>query len=345
MEDIEVWKKIDGYDNYEVSSWGNVKNSKTGRILRVGTNGGYCCVGLHEGSVRNSQAVHRLVAKAFISNPENKPQVNHIDKNGLNNRLENLEWVTNKENCIHRSSGVQQTTNQNIKIHKINPITQTVVETYPSIEEGAKSVLNENDVKLKNVCSGISMAVNKRQKTAYGYIWQKVDEDLLEGEEWREVSIPGKDTEGYFVSSLGRFKNRKGVIMKDYKPHHSGYIYLRVNIDKYALHRIVAFTFIPNPDPETKLFVNHIDGNKTNNAVSNLEWVTCAENNLHNHKAGILKCYSRKIAQYDLEMNEIKKFDKIVDASRELNICCSGIKHVLYKKQKTFAGFIWKYLD
>ena len=131
--------------------------------------------------------------------------------------------------------------------------------------------------------------------------------------------------------------------MKDYKPHHSGYIYLRVNIQKYALHRLVAQTFIPNP--ENKPFVNHIDGNKINNSVDNLEWCTCAENNLHNHKIGLIKVYTRKIIQYDLEMNEIKRFNKILDASKELNICYGSIKAVLYKKQNTAGGFIWKYLD
>lgn len=97
--------------------------------------------------------------------------------------------------------------------------------------------------------------------------------------------------------------------MKDYKPHHSRYIYLRVNIQKYALHRLIAQTFIPNL--ENKPFVNHIDGNKTNNSVNNLEWSTCSENNLHNHKMGLTKGHTRKIIQYDLEMNEIKKFDTI----------------------------------
>ena len=152
-----------------------------------------------------------------------------------------------------------------------------------------------------------------------------------------------KSVPNYFVSSLGRFKNKKGVIMKDYKPHHSGYIYLRVNIQKYALHRLVAQTFIPNL--ENKPFVNHIDGNKINNCANNLEWVTCAENNLHNHKIGLIKCFKRKVAQYDLEMNEINKFDSIKDAADNLKISVGSIKSVLYKKQKTGGGFIWKYLD
>ncbi len=344
MEEIEVWKQIDGYENYEVSSFGNVRNKNTGRILKASSNGGYYSVGLSNIKTKSFR-VHQLVAKEFLPNPENKPQVNHKDKNGLNNKLSNLEWSTNKENSIHRSAGVKQTTNQNLEIYRINPNTNEILEKYNSIEDAAKYILdnNNNNLKFNNIRSGISMVINNKQQTAYGYKWKKTEQITFENEEWREINIEGKNTEGYFVSSLGRFRNKKGVIMKDYKTHHSGYVYLRVNIQKYALHRLVAQIFIPNL--ENKPFVNHIDGNKINNSMSNLEWVTCGENNLHNHKIGLTKGHTRKIIQYDLEMNEIKKFDRILDASKELNISLSCIKDVLKEKQKSSKGFIFKYLD
>ena len=342
MEDTEVWKQIEEYDNYEVSSLGRVRNSKTGRILRQGKKGGYCSVGL-TGNKCKTRAVHQLVARAFISNPENKSQVNHKDKDGFNNNITNLEWATNKENSIHRSSGVKQTTNQNLEIYRIDINTNEILEKYSSIEEAAKSIIENTNINFNNVRSGISMAINNKQKSSYGFKWKKVEYNSLENEEWREINIEGKNTQGYFISSLGRFRNKKGVIMKNYKPHHSGYIYLRVNIDKYALHRLVAQTFIPNL--EDKPFVNHIDGNKINNQVSNLEWCTCLENNLHNHKIGLIKCFTRKVGQYDLEINEINKFDSIREASFKTNINIGSIKAVLYNKQKTGGGFIWKYLD
>ena len=344
MDDNEIWKQIDGYENYEVSSFGNVKNIKTGRILKSSKKGGYCIVGLSGKISKNkTHSVHQLVAKTFIPNPENKPQVNHKDKNGLNNNIINIEWVTNKENSIHRSTGVKQTTNQNLEIYKIDPNTDKILEKYNSIEEAAELFIKNINAEFNNVRSGISMVINNKQQTSYGYKWKKVEQEHLENEEWREIKIEEKNTEGYFISSLGRFKNRKGVIMKDYKPHHSGYVYLRVNIDKYALHRLVALTFIPNL--QNKPFVNHIDGNKINNKVYNLEWVTCAENNQHNHNIGLIKCFTRKVGQYDLEMNEINRFNSIKEAADYLHISLSSIKAVLYKKQNTGAGFIWKYLD
>jgi hypothetical protein len=343
MEEIEVWKQIEDYENYEVSSLGNIRNVKTGRILKQSNQGGYYSVGLSKIKTKTF-SVHQLVAKTFIPNPENKLQVNHKDKNGLNNIVNNLEWSTNKENSIHRSAGVKQTTNQNLEIYRIDLNTDEILEKYISIEEAANWLMSQGLTKsFHSARSSISCSIRQIYSSSFGFKWKKIENTNLENEEWREINIEGKNTEGYFVSSLGRFRNKKGVIMKDYKPHHSGYIYLRVNIDKYALHRLVAQTFIPNL--ENKPFVNHIDGNKTNNSVNNLEWVTCGENNLHNHKIGLNKGHKRKIIQYNLEMNEIKKFNTIKDASKELNISLSCIKEVLKEKQKSSKGFIFKYLD
>ena len=343
MEDTEDWKTIKEYDNYEVSSFGRIRNKNTGRVLKAANKGGYYCIGLSNKKTKTF-SVHQLVARAFIPNPENKQQVNHKDKNSLNNNLENLEWCSNKENSIHRSNGVKQTTNQNLQIYRIDLNTNQILEKYNSIEDGAKWVTNQKLTSNLNSARGcISSCIREITKSSYGFKWRKVEQYSLDNEEWREVVIDNKKNPEYYVSSLGRFKNKKGVIMKDYKPHHSGYIYLRVNIQKYALHRLIAQTFIPNL--ENKPFVNHIDGNKTNNSVSNLEWCTYSENNLHNYKTGLNKGHKRKIIQYDLEMNEINKFNSIKNASDILYISSSNIKAVLYKKQKTAGGFIWKYLD
>jgi len=343
MVDTEVWKNIINYDNYEVSSFGIVRNKKTGRILTQFNNGGYYYVGLSNKKTK-SFYVHRLVAEAFIENPENKAHVNHKDKNGVNNYLTNLEWNTPKENNIHKSSGVKQTTNQNLAIWRIDLNTGEYLEKYNSIYLASIWVLEKGlSTKLHNIRGGISSASRGVYKSSFGFKWELDKDENLENEIWKEINIENADTSGYFISSLGRFKNKKGIIMKDYKPHHSGYIYLRVNIQKYALHRLVALAFIENT--ENKSIVNHIDGNKLNNKVDNLEWVTCSENSIHAHKLGLNKGHKRKIIQYDLEMNEIKKFDTIKSSSTELCICYTSIKAVLYKKQNTAGGFIFKYLE
>jgi hypothetical protein len=110
----EEWRKISGWDNYEASNLGNVRNSKTGRILKPSSKGGYLYIGLSSTTLIKHCSIHRLIAKTFIDNPENKPQVNHKDKNRGNNNVSNLEWSTASENNIHRSTNVSQKTNQNI---------------------------------------------------------------------------------------------------------------------------------------------------------------------------------------------------------------------------------------
>jgi hypothetical protein len=109
------------------------------------------------------------------------------------------------------------------------------------------------------------------------------------------------------------------------------------------MHRLVAMMFIPNL--ENKPFVNHIDGNKLNNCISNLDWVTCYENIIHNHNMGFVKYYTKKIIQYDLEMNEVNKYNSIKEASNILNIRNTNILGALKNRQKTAGGFIFKYLE
>lgn len=104
----ETWKTIKGHEGYEVSDMGRVRNRKTGLVRKLMPNDkGYLRVQLDGSWLR----AHRLVAEAFISNPQGKPQVNHIDGDKANNRAENLEWVTNVENSRHavdtRLSGEQ----------------------------------------------------------------------------------------------------------------------------------------------------------------------------------------------------------------------------------------------
>ena len=99
----EVWLDVHGWENiYEVSSFGRIRNKETGHIKAFHiTKFGYCRLTLYKGKLSKKYAVHRLVAEAFIPNPQNKPQVNHIDGNKQNNRVDNLEWVTQTENMIH----------------------------------------------------------------------------------------------------------------------------------------------------------------------------------------------------------------------------------------------------
>lgn len=100
----ENFKQIQGFPDYEIGDLGTVKRLKFGkeRILKPGVDRyGYANVTLSKENLRYKVLVHRLVATHFIPNPENKPTVNHIDGNKLNNEKSNLDWNTRSENSKH----------------------------------------------------------------------------------------------------------------------------------------------------------------------------------------------------------------------------------------------------
>lgn len=108
MRTQEEWRGITGWsERYQVSTDGQVKNIQTGRIKKwQEARNGYYRVSLYKDAEQkdNKYYIHRLVAEAFIPNPENKPEVNHKDNNKENNHYSNLEWVTHSENHIHLRS-------------------------------------------------------------------------------------------------------------------------------------------------------------------------------------------------------------------------------------------------
>ena len=101
---IEHWALIDGYDNYEISSFGRVRNNKTSRILKPGNTGHYYLVILVKEGKRRTHQVHRLVCFAFCNNEENNKEVDHIDRNGFNNHFTNLRWVNHSMNLKNRGN-------------------------------------------------------------------------------------------------------------------------------------------------------------------------------------------------------------------------------------------------
>lgn len=343
---MEEWRTIIDFPNYDVSNFGNIRNNSTGKYLRLSAKGGYYHVSLTNENTCKTFKVHRLVAFAFIENPENKSDVNHKDKNKLNNHLTNLEWMTRRENNIHRCLGVKITSNKNKPLFRIDKDTNEILEKYNSIELAGTWVFDNGYTKtIHNGRNAIGNCLNGLSQLAYKFKWKYEENNDLEDEIWKQVILENVDMKDkqYFVSNLGRFKNSSGTIMSNYKVNENGYIRVYIFNKTYALHRLVALTFIENP--ENKEQVNHIDGNKLNNAVSNLEFVTNQENQIHKYKIGLGNNFTRKITQYDLQMNKIKDFNSIVEASKELNINKSNINCVLKNNGKSAGGFIFKYLE
>lgn len=133
MSDKRVWRKIEGFNRYEVSNYGEVKSLYYNKIMAPQDNAfGYKYVTIvSDQRKRKNRYIHRLVAKAFIKNPHSKPHVNHKDFNKANNHVVNLEWVTPKEN-----------TDYSFLAGRLPPLPRNVGSKNP------RSVFDERDVQI-----------------------------------------------------------------------------------------------------------------------------------------------------------------------------------------------------
>lgn len=165
----EIWKDIPEYEGlYQASNKGNIKNIKTGNILFGGIKRGYREVILIKNNQRKYCLVHRLVAKTFIINPYEKPQINHKDGNKLNNNVNNLEWCTRSENMKHAyKTGLQKPiyakNNPRAKRVKQYDLNNNFIKEYYGVKEASRiNKLNPRD---------ISKCCKNKRKQVGGYIW------------------------------------------------------------------------------------------------------------------------------------------------------------------------------
>ena len=186
---IEIWKPVVGYEGvYEISSFGRIRSldritsyisrtqegkeyttthSHKGKLMKQHNNHfGYKVIALCIDGKYRTYMVHRLVAEAFIPNPNNYPVVNHKDENKQNNCVENLEWCTQQYNINYGSGNIRRidTRNQNKSYHYQREVGQytldgVLIKKYPSASD--TGYCRES---IRDCCNG-------RQKTAYGYKW------------------------------------------------------------------------------------------------------------------------------------------------------------------------------
>lgn len=310
----EIWKNIPGFENlYQISNLGRIKSLKTKRILKVGlgAEGYYRCTLITE-EKKMPYMIHRLVALSFIHNPENLPLVHHINHNKLDNRIENLEWVSRKDNSRLASENGRYIKEYIKKRKFITRLTNDMVPDY----------YFDNSILDNEVWIDIKDFEDCYQISSYGRIKSKD----------REIS--GKSRGG---RSFVRYRKSQFI-----KPSFGRDTYLQVGlqddgrIKKISLHQLVARHFIINPN---KLpCVNHLDSNPMNNHVNNLEWSDCIGNNLHArtkgnwNERGERNCASKLKIDQVLEIRANTDKKSIGKLSREYNVTRKCISNIINRK-------------
>ena len=160
-----MWKDIEGFENYKINEDGEIVHKRTNHILKHSINEkGYHKVSLQKGDKKHKTGVHRLVAKAFIPNPNNYREVNHIDENKDNNNYKNLEWCNREQNIAHSIKSGKFIITQVAQYDKNNQL----IKIFTSCSEAER----ETGIPRTHICR---CALGRYGfKTAGGYIWKSV---------------------------------------------------------------------------------------------------------------------------------------------------------------------------
>jgi uncharacterized protein YerC len=328
-------KYIEGFDNvYIIDTDGNIYSKKSNRYLTPSKDE-YPRIKLSKNNKDYVFSVHRLVAETFLDNLDNKQIINHKDGNKKNYKLDNLEWVTQKENSQHAhisglkkikygiSSKLSEFDVAEIFNSKDN--ISTISKKYGICRTTVYNIKNKkNWYNIDKLADNLSTIKNSIDNNIFDFDNSKI---IINHNNYK-IDINGN------ILNINTNNTLKTVIKKNYK-----YVYLQGK--NYSIHRLVALHFIENCDIN-KNIVNHKDGNKINNNLYNLEWVNSSENSQHVVNNGLKKINcgvnigtSKLKDEIVIKIFNLDK--KYKEISKEYNISIGTVSMIKNKK-------IWKHL-
>jgi len=330
----EIWKSLDFMDlsKYEVSNLGRLRNIERNNILKGTVYNGYISsTSLSKDSGGTTpKRFHILVAEAFLGPKKQGETVDHIDRNRSNNHIDNLRWASRSV----------QLNNKN----KPKTISGTAVYQYSLsgefIKKWEKIADAAEQLSLKG--ANISMVCRNDRNMSGGFKWEYAhDIEINEEEIWKKVTHVNLNN--VYVSDLGRVKSFRGIMKGSLL---NGYHAVSIKnqstgkLGTFTVHRLVAITFLGASD----LIVNHKDGDKLNNNVDNLEYISQQDNVRHAIKNGTTTYKTKKVHQFSINGEFIKEFPSARIAGETIGIPYDGIKQCCRGKCMTSCKFVWKYV-
>ncbi len=316
---VERWISVAYNPVYLVSTLGSIKNSKTGRILKlIFQRDGYIRVSLSKNGNRKQFYVHRLVAFHYIPNNNSYPTVDHIDNDRGNNKVDNLRWATYSQQV----KNVRNRGKLTRKVAVLDSKTRESLQVYDSITEAVAKIPGSDSRLVSMVCRG-------KRKTHAGYAWKYMDTESYIDEKWIKMD----EYRDFCVSNCGRIRVKDGRITSGSLSNGYRRVHLKRNDGSEChkfVHVLVSQHFIPIIEGSD--CVNHKDGNRQNNKVGNLEWCSYSENSLHAYETG-LNGYARRIQQRNIKDGTKTSFKSIQEASNKMDIPYHRIWYTLISRR------------
>lgn len=350
LKDINIYE----YKNlYFISNQGRCFSKKTNKELSTRLKSGYKSVSLwKDGYIENEKfQIHYLVYISFKNDYDKNKVIDHIDGNKLNNDVNNLRCISQSENVINAYKNNKKMYQQHI-IQAFDE-NNNLINEFNSTDEARIFINHKNK-------SSITKSLKGDYKCAGGYIWKFKDENIANQKNNNKIEdcsdyvcigkINDNEFSNYYINKKGVVINKKNnnKIVKIHKNANGYYVihlyYSPKEKKHFQLHRLIGKYFLKDGEKyynDNKYVINHIDENRNNNNIDNLEWITYKNNTIHS--------IGRKVAKINKDTNEvIKIYNTITEAYEELNKPWSSLITKVCNGEngrKTIYGFKWKYIE